>query len=96
MEASDIEINPVDSDKKLLSNLTPKAIPYMIHESLGADFDKKKYSLNDNERTIKKNEPKKKSRHASSDFDEEEDMPDAKDFEEFDYAEKSKSSSSSL
>lgn len=51
--------------------------------------------MNDNDRTLKKHETKK-SIGSSSDFDEEEDMPDAKDFEEFDYAEKSKSSNSSL
>ena len=70
--------------RKNLSNLTPKAIPYKVESTIERFEDSKLHILNDNDRTLKKNETKKSN--SSSDFDEEEDMPDAKDFEEFDYA----------
>jgi hypothetical protein len=75
-----------------LSNLTPKAVPYKVENTLERFEDSKIHIISDNDRTLKKNDTKKS--HDSSDFDEEEDMPDAKDFEEFDYAAKSVSSNS--
>ena len=95
LEASDIEINQIDPVKKNLSNLTPKAIPYKSQQSIEAGEVLKKHCDNENEKTLRRNEVKS-SKHSSSDFDEEEEMPDAKDFEEFDYAEKSKSSTTSM